>query len=298
MFKVRHIVVASVAALSGFALCFGDARATDADAVAPPATVPVPAGPFIAGSSADERDYGYRLDEASYGHDRTRKQGWYDRERDRESASTAAFSIMRSPVTNAEYARFVEETGHAAPDVAPATWQSYRLIHPYERTRRHAWSSGKPPPGRDDHPVVMVSWDDAAAYAAWLSARTGMPWRLPTELEWEKTARGVDGRIFPWGDEFDPERLNSHDLGPFDTVAVGSFPSGASPFGALDMSGQVYEWTASPAPGDDRYLVKGGSWDDKGCGVCRAAARHGRPAALKHILVGFRLVADSAAPLH
>ncbi|MBI1985361.1 MAG: SUMF1/EgtB/PvdO family nonheme iron enzyme, partial [Rhodospirillales bacterium] len=94
---------------------------------------------------------------------------------------------------------------------------------------------------------------------------------------------------FPWGDSYDPRRLNSHDLGPFDTMPVGSFPEGASPFGLLDAAGQVFEWTATPA-GAGRYLVKGGSWDDKGCGVCRLAARHSRPADLKHILIGFRLV--------
>ena len=70
---------------------------------------------------------------------------------------------------------------------------------------------------------------------------------------------------------------------------MGSFPAGASPYGLLDAAGQVFEWTASPGnPG--RFLVKGGSWDDSGCGICRPAARHGRPADIKHILVGFRLV--------
>jgi formylglycine-generating enzyme required for sulfatase activity len=129
------------------------------------------------------------------------------------------------------------------------------------------------------------------AYAAWLSQQTGAVWRLPTEVEWEKAARGSDGRYFPWGRGFNPQLLNSHDRGPFDTVPVASFPDGASPHGMLDAAGQVYEWTATPA-GSDRYIVKGGSWDDKGCGVCRAAARHARPAKLKHILIGFRLVRE------
>ena len=135
----------------------------------------------------------------------------------------------------------------------------------------------------------MVSHADATAYGAWLSAKTGQTWRLPSELEWEKAARGVHGTHFPWGDKFDSARLNSHDSGPFDTLAVGQFPAGASPFSLLDAAGQVFEWTNSPGnPG--RFLVKGGSWDDKGCGVCRPAARHARPEAIKHILICFRLV--------
>ena len=74
-------------------------------------------------------------------------------------------------------------------------------------------------------------------------------------------------------------------------MPVGSIPTGASPFGLLDAAGQVFEWTDTPA-GAGRYLVKGGSWDDRGCGVCRPAARHGRPGGIKHILVGFRLIAE------
>ncbi|MBI3451902.1 MAG: SUMF1/EgtB/PvdO family nonheme iron enzyme, partial [Rhodospirillales bacterium] len=96
-------------------------------------------------------------------------------------------------------------------------------------------------------------------------------------------------RRFPWGDAFDPARLNSHDRGPFDTTPVGRYSDGASPYGMLDAAGQVFEWTATP-DGDARYIVKGGSWDDRGCGICRPAARHSRPAGIKHILIGFRVV--------
>ncbi len=256
-----------------------------------PALVEVPAGPFIIGSDRFEREAGYRLDERAYGHSRTRQWRWYDREAARGTATTAAFAITRTPVTNAQYAVFVAETGHRAPDVGPDVWRGYGLIHPYARTRRHAWRNGRPPAGRADHPVVLVSHDDARAYAAWLSDRTDRTWRLPSETEWEKAARGVDGRRFPWGDSFAPAMLNSHDAGPFDTLPVGRFPAGASPFGLLDAAGQVFEWTAN-ASGAGRYTVKGGSWDDSGCGVCRPAARHARPQALKHILIGFRLVRE------
>lgn len=257
-----------------------------------PETVPIPAGTFIAGSDTAEREMAYRLDEAAYGHNRTRQWGWYDSERTRREITLPAFEITRTPIANAQYAAFIRDTGHPAPDVDAKSWRSYGLIHPYERTRRHAWRDGSPPPARAEHPVVLVSHDDARAYARWLGSLTGDDWRLPTELEWEKAARGTDGRHFPWGDRYEPGRLNSHDAGPFDTVPVGRYPSGASPFGLLDAAGQVFEWTATHAPGQGRYLVKGGSWDDKGCGVCRPAARHGRPAGLKHILIGFRLVRE------
>ena len=256
-----------------------------------PETVAVPAGVFVAGSDAAEREAAYRLDEAAYGHSVTRDRGWYDRERERGPVFLEAYRIARTLVTNRQYAEFVAATGRPAPTVDPDTWKSYRLIHPYTRTVRFQWTAGQPPTGREEHPVVLVSHDDARAYAGWLSAETGDSWTLPSELQWEKAARGTDGRRFPWGDAFLAERLNSHDLGPYDTMPVGRFPDGASPYGVLDAAGQVFEWTRTPR-GEGRYLVKGGSWDDKGCGICRAAARHSRPAHLKHILVGFRLVRE------
>jgi toxoflavin biosynthesis protein ToxD len=257
-----------------------------------PETVFVPAGPYISGSDRSERETAYRLDEIAYGHSRTRDGNWYEDEGERSEKKTPAFSIMRRLVTNTQYAAFTAATGHRAPDVDGETWASYNLIHPFERTRRHAWRDRRPPTGRANHPVVIVSHGDARAYARWLSDVSGRRWRLPREGEWEKAARGTDGRRFPWGNTFDPGRLNSHDQGPFDTVPVDRHPSGASPFGLLDAAGQVFEWTATAA-GKGRYIVKGGSWDDKGCGICRPAARHARPADIKHILIGFRLVREN-----
>lgn len=256
-----------------------------------PDIIPIPAGPFIAGSDRAERQTAYALDQAAYGHSVTREQGWYENEDERHPVTLPAFWIMETPVTNRLYGRFIAATGHTAPDVDEATWTAYGLVHPYERSRRFAWVDGEPPKGRGDHPVTLVSHADAEAFAAWLSQKTGQRWRLPSALEWEKAVRGTDGRIFPWGDEFDPDRLNSHDKGPFDTVPVGRHPSGAGPFGVMDAVGQVFEWTAD-AGRAGRYIVKGGSWDDKGCGLCRPAASHSRPADIKHILIGFRLVRD------
>ncbi len=260
-----------------------------------PQTVRIGAGPFIFGSDRSEREMAYKIDEAAYGHSGTRDGSWYEAEIWRNNAVTGAYSITTTPITNAEYLAFVVDTGHRVPDVDARTWASYGLIHPYKRTRRYAWLNGRPPRGRENHPVVLVSYSDAKAYAGWLSAKTGRKWRLPFDTEWEKAARGVDGRAFPWGNIFDKQRLNSRDAGPFDTVAVGSYKNGASPFGMLDAAGQVYEWTSTPTtPGTigSSYIVKGGSWDDKGCGVCRPAARHGRPKDIKHIIIGFRLVLE------
>ncbi len=266
-------------------------RAAGAAEFVPPQVVDVPAGNFVQGSDPAEREFAYRLDERAYARRVTAEQRWYDNELPRAAAMTGAYAITRTPITNRQYAAFVAQAGHRAPTVSQREWQSYGLIHPYERTRPFAWRNGSAPPGREDHPVVLVNQKDARAYATWLSRKTGARWRLPTEAEWEKAARGPDGRYFPWGNDFDAARLNSHDAGPFDTVAAGSYPSGASPYGALDAAGQVYEWTSSDL-GPGRAIVKGGSWDDRGCGVCRPAARHGRPVELKHILIGFRLVRE------
>lgn len=268
--------------------------ALSASALPVPELVQVPAGPFIQGSDRGEREAAYRLDEAAYGHSVTRKNRWYESEFDRRTVSLSAYEISKTLITNAQYAAFIAATGHRAPDIDQDTWRGYGLIHPFSRTRRHVWRGIRPPEGRADHPVVLVSHADARAYAAWLSKETGKRWRLPTEVEWEKSARGTDGRRFPWGETYDPMRLNSHDRGPFDTLPVNAFPNGVSPYGLSDPAGQVFEWTVTADRGVGRYIVKGGSWDDKGCGICRPAARHSRPEMLKHILVGFRLVREGS----
>lgn len=260
------------------------------DNISIPELIEVPAGAFFMGSDAAEREMAYRLDEEAYGHSVTRERGWYDHEPQKQ-VDLDQFSISKNLVTNADYAVFLKDTGHTPPTVTQEEWDGYGLIHPFERAVPYIWQSTNPPGDRDNHPVVMVSLGDAMAYAAWLSSRTGQTWRLPSEAEWEKAARGTEGAYFPWGNEYNANLLNSHDAGPFATVPVGSFPEGASPYGMLDAAGQVFEWTSTPAR-DGRHIVKGGSWDDSGCGVCRPAARHSRPDGIKHILVGFRLIRD------
>ncbi len=279
--------LAPLFAIAIYLFIFTDALATK---ISTPETVTISAGPFLMGSTREEREKAYQLDERAYKHRRTRDWKWYESEV-HARITLPAYRITKTPITNRHYATFIDATKHPAPSIDERTWRSYKLVHPYQRTRKFAWENSTPPKGRLDHPVVLVSYLDARAYAAWLSEETGQRWRLPTEPEWEKASRGTDGRLFPWGNSFAPRHLNSHDLGPFDTVAVGQFPKGKSPFGLLDSAGQVFEWTQT-ASTTGRHIVKGGSWDDKGCGVCRPAARHSRPDHLKHILIGFRLVVE------
>jgi len=261
--------------------------------ISTPEMIKIPAGDFLSGSEREERDKAYSLDEVAYGHSVTRTQRWYESEHKLQARRLPQFSIMKTPVTRCEYAQFLADTDHPSPQIDQATWDVQRLKHSYKSTLKFQWKRGEQDTlDRCQHPVVLVSHKDAITYANWLSVKSGRTWRLPNEFEWEKAARGIDANLFPWGNRYDPSKLNSHDKGPFDTLPVGTFSKGASPFGMFDAAGQVFEWTSTGDTQGQRFIVKGGSWDDKGCGVCRPAARHYRPKALKHILVGFRLVTD------
>jgi toxoflavin biosynthesis protein ToxD len=136
----------------------------------------------------------------------------------------AGYQISRYPITNAQYAPFVQATGHPPPE---------------------HWRGPTPPPELRNHPVVFVSWYDAQAYCQWRSQVEGRPFRLPTEAEWEKAALGDQGTFFPWGDELNSVRLNNYLAGVGTTSAVGIFADGVSPYGCYDMAGNVYEWTCS-----------------------------------------------------
>jgi formylglycine-generating enzyme required for sulfatase activity len=145
------------------------------------------------------------------------------------------------------------------------------------------------------------------AYCDWLSRETGLRYRLPTEAEWEKAARGPDGRAHPWGDAFDPRRANTREAGIGETTPVGVFPEGASPYGALDMAGNVEECTGSlyrlypgspvQDPEEGSYLVTRGGCFALDGDLARCDRRHGLPFAPA---AGFRLArsrAGAEAPL-
>ncbi len=200
----------------------------------------VPAGPFLMGS------------------DRQRDPQAQGDELPQATLTLPAFQIATFPVTVAEYVLAVQTGGVRQPvDIGTVTWD-FQLQRP-------------------DHPVVNIALQDALAYATWLAQLTGKTWRLPTEAEWEKSARGTDGRIYPWGDQWDNTRANTYDGGPQDTTPVGSYSNGAGPYGVEEMAGNVYAWCTSlykPYPYSatdgredlsdhtaDRVL-RGGSWID------------------------------------
>lgn len=133
------------------------------------------------------------------------------------------FFISPVPITNSQYRLFVQATNHRFP---------------------RFWENGRPLKGMESHPVVGLDWPDVLAYCAWLSLVTGKNVTLPSEAEWEKAARGDhDKRIYPWGNEIGLNRCNYRELGLETTTPVGIFIDGISPYGCLDMVGNVYEWT-------------------------------------------------------
>jgi len=249
----------------------------------------IPPGTFTMGSTAKEREYAYGLDKEV-----TRRYGWYEKET-RRTPRTDSFCMDRHPVTNGQYKIFVEETGHQLPYITIEAYQLQGfLVHPYDKVKEFLWRQESFPPGQDNRPVVLVSYHDAVSYCEWKGNKLRAKYRLPTEEEWEKAARGTHGRIFPWGSKWIAENLNSG-AHAGSTTSVGQFPLGKSPYGLYDMVGNTFEWTSTPWGGssDDKEtpkrVLKGCSWDDLP-GTCRVAMRHGRPASSKHILIGFRCV--------
>lgn len=226
----------------------------------------IPAGEFIMGSDEGEN---------------------YD-EQPKRKVFLDAFYIDEYLVTNAQYKEFIESTGHKAPYI-----DKFWAI-------KYNWQENSYPSGTGDHPVVLVSWYDAATYAKWAGKR------LPSEAEWEKAARGTDGRVWPWGDEWLKGKSASHGCGSL--MPVGMFEEGNSPFGCYDMAGNVWEWVADwhkedyyrhapamnpkgPDEGEFRVL-RGGSWIHD-AGSSRCARRYSRPPEYADNYIGFRCAKDA-----
>ena len=223
------------------------------------------------------------------------------------------FFIGRFPVTHDEYGRFVRATGHPAPAIRdlPLITTGGRDTTFRELALPYAWESDQPPAGHGTHPVVLVTYDDATAYCAWLSQVLSRTVRLPTEAEWERAARGgTDGNRYPWGNEIDPTRgnyltdaANKRQRG---TRPTGTYPPNA--YGLYDVSGNVWEWVADwysadyyglgemrdprgPESGTMR-IVRGGSWVNDDLSMLRSAYRHKVPPDTYAYSVGFRVVCE------
>ncbi len=200
-------------------------------------------------------------------------------ERPPHPVSVAAFEIDKFEVTNEQFEKFVAETGYVteAEEAGETSWRYYDKDKPR-------------------HPVVKVTWNDAQAFCEWAEKR------LPTEAEWEKAARGTDGRTYPWGNDWDVNKGNTKDAGYRGTTIVGSFPSGGSPYGVMDMAGNVAEWTSDwfqPYPGypggdgeaqyfGEKYrVIRGGGWfSDQN--LVRTTERSASGVELANDDVGFR----------
>ncbi|MBW2394469.1 MAG: SUMF1/EgtB/PvdO family nonheme iron enzyme [Deltaproteobacteria bacterium] len=151
-------------------------------------------------------------------------EAWFRKSTPRHEVELDAYEIGRFLVTESEYLTFIQETG---------VWEI-----------PDHWEDNCPPPYRANHPVYGVSWQGILLYAEWISEQAGCQYRIPTEAEWERTARGTDRRAFPWGDSFEATRCNTREGGVGNTTPVGIYPSGISACGALDMAGNVEEYVA------------------------------------------------------
>jgi formylglycine-generating enzyme required for sulfatase activity len=226
------------------------------------------------------------------------------RERPAHMVELDAFYISKFEITNRQWKQFRDDPGYDDPKF----WPGGRVV---PRDQVPYWSQannhGGGTPGSDAYPVIGVNWDSATAYCAWLSAKTGKRYRLPSEAEWEKAARGTDGRRYPSGQTIDRRQANYVGAQAYDTVMpVGSLEGGASPYGAYDMAGNVLEWTQDwydrdyysvsprknpPGPASGAYrVVRGGSFFVEAFDLRSTARFAAWPSFRAHRMIGFRPV--------
>jgi formylglycine-generating enzyme required for sulfatase activity len=238
------------------------------------------------------------------------------RERPVHTVDLDAFYIGKFEVTNAQWKRFRDDPGYDDPKFWPGNRPVPKDQIPYWTDPKN---HGGGTPGTDEYPVLGVNWDSAVAYCNWLSAKTGKSYRLPTEAEWEKAARGTDQRRYPWGNNIDHSYANFVGARPFDTGApVGFYDgkqhdglqthNGASPYGAYDMAGNVMEWcqdwysrdyySVSPrknpkGPDTGAYRVMRGGMFFEAPFELRSYARTAAwPSVQSHRMIGFRAVRE------
>ena len=247
----------------------------------------VPDGKYIAGSTPEERAASYDDFATATTTDTAREEKAFDAEEDRHQVPLPAFRIDFMPVTQAQYAEFVMAGKVAPPAIDEAAWTAQGFRHAYAAdVARFSWKGSAPPDDRLDHPVVLVTHEEATRYCAWRGELRGQRRRLPTAAEFEKAARGTGGLAYPWGNAFEASKLNTADGGPKDTVPAGTHAGGASPYGLLDMAGNVAQWSSTAGP-SGTMLVKGSSWDDHAGWGRAASARPFKPS-VRHIIIGFR----------
>jgi formylglycine-generating enzyme required for sulfatase activity/predicted MPP superfamily phosphohydrolase len=225
----------------------------------------------------------------------------YDDEKPQREIYLDTYMIGTYPVTNEEFQQFVDDRGYAKKALwSKEGWQWREESGMSEPAYWHDRKWNGP-----NFPVVGVSWYEAEAYARWLSKKTGYRYRLPTEAEWEKAARGTRGLTYPWVGTFDRNACNSSESGLRRTSPVGIFPKGKSPYGCCDMAGNVWEWCADwydkeyyatspaenpPGPSSGSYRVyRGGCWFND-AEFCRSAYRDSFAPDYRNVNLGFRLV--------
>jgi formylglycine-generating enzyme required for sulfatase activity len=252
-----------------------------------------------------------------------------DNEQPQHQVMLPGYEISRYPVTNAHYQAFVDDAGYQneaywTTAKAVGYWregQAKRSSYDFERRDIvEEWATAPydygVPYNLANHPVVGVNWYEAVAFCRWLAERLraagelaqNQVVRLPTEAEWEKAARGADGRLYPWGAEITPERANYGKTGIGATSAVGCFPDGASPFGVWDCSGNVWEWCATRGgkaypydateeewgeaylSGTDVRVLRGGAYLSPVYNVRTSMRGRDNPYGSFGYLVGFRIV--------